>query len=93
MYQATSCVFTGNSSPLDGGVILSTGGLANLEFIDCLFEGKESPKPPPLLLVQLSWRSRSYQRGKKISSSSSSSSRLCFMHHCVLQLTQVVRQT
>lgn len=51
-YQATSCVFTGNSSPLDGGVILSTGGLANLEFIDCLFEGKDSAGAPASVAAQ-----------------------------------------
>ena len=36
--QATSCNFTGNQSPYDGGAIISTGGMSNMTFTDCRFE-------------------------------------------------------
>lgn len=37
--QATSCNFTNNESPADGGAILSTGASSVMEFTDCRFEG------------------------------------------------------
>lgn len=40
--QATSCNFTGNRSPVDGGAILSTGGLAIMDFTDCHFEANSA---------------------------------------------------